>query len=104
MAARRSASDWESLRRTVGQDRPLRSLSDSSHWSLLILHRADSLFGMLVIRTSFRIGETLSSMILWDVVVAVFAVGLSVWTIWSLQLEADLSDDQPTVSTVLVGD
>jgi ABC-type transport system involved in multi-copper enzyme maturation permease subunit len=72
--------------------------------AVFILQPAYSLLALLVSRTSFSIGETLSSMIIWDIVVAVFAIGLSRWTIWAWQLDSDLNDGQPTVSTVLVGD
>jgi len=44
-----------------------------------------SLLVMLVTRTSFSVGDTLSSVLFWDVVVSLFAVGLSCWTIWVWQ-------------------
>jgi ABC-type transport system involved in multi-copper enzyme maturation permease subunit len=72
--------------------------------AVFILQPAYSLLSMLVTRTSFSVGDTVSSMILWDIVVAVLAFALSAWTIWAWQLESDLSDGAPTVSTVLVGD
>jgi len=44
-----------------------------------------SLLVLLVTRTSFSVGETLWSVLFWDVVVSLFAVGLSCWTIRAWQ-------------------
>ncbi len=44
-----------------------------------------SLLAPLVSRTSFSAVETLWSVALWDVVVTMFAIALSWWTIWAWQ-------------------
>jgi hypothetical protein len=83
-------------------------------WSFVMA--VDSLLTMLVSRTSISVGEALSSVIFWDVVVALFGVGFSWWTIWICQRHAigvantkpslgvDLGDAQPAVEPSLVGD
>jgi hypothetical protein len=71
---------------------------------------------LLVSRTSFRARETLWSVMFWDVLVILFAVGLSWWTnwIWQRRLRGvtearsvratDLHHDRPAVETAWVGD
>jgi ABC-type transport system involved in multi-copper enzyme maturation permease subunit len=55
----------------------------TAKWSFVMA--ANSLLALLVSRTSFNVGEVLWSVMFWDVVVALFAVGISWWTIWVWQ-------------------
>ena len=83
-------------------------------WSFVMA--SDSLLALLVNRRSFTAGETLWSVMFWDVVVTLLAVGLSWWTIWVWQrrlsgvskakasLASDLHDGQPAVATALVSE
>jgi hypothetical protein len=83
---------------------------DTFGWSFVMA--ADSLLAVLVSRTSLRVGEALSSVIFWDVLVALLAVGLSGWTNWversrligiaKPSLATDLDDAQPGVETAFV--
>ncbi|HKI20040.1 MAG TPA: hypothetical protein VKA15_19280 [Isosphaeraceae bacterium] len=83
-------------------------------WSFVMA--SDSLLAVLVSRNSFNVGQILWSVTFWNTVVAVFAAGLSWWTIWAWQrrlrgsskakpaLATDLSDGLPAAETALVGD
>jgi hypothetical protein len=48
-----------------------------------------SILAALVTRTSVNFDETLFSVAAWDIATALFAVGLSVWTIWFWEKKAD---------------
>jgi hypothetical protein len=48
-----------------------------------------SIFAALVTRTSANFDETLASVAAWDIATALFAVGLSAWTIWFWQQKAN---------------
>jgi hypothetical protein len=50
---------------------------------------SSSILVALVTRTAFQLDETLSSVAAWDIATALFAVGLSVWTIWFWEKKAD---------------
>jgi ABC-type transport system involved in multi-copper enzyme maturation permease subunit len=87
---------------------------DVAMWSFITA--ADSLLEVLVTRTSFSALETLWSVTFCDLVIALFAVGLSCWMIWVWQrrlsgvtkaqplLATDLHDSQPAAETALIGD
>jgi ABC-type transport system involved in multi-copper enzyme maturation permease subunit len=50
---------------------------------------SSSILVALVTRTAFQLDETLSSVAAWDIATALFAVGLSAWTIWFWQQKAN---------------
>jgi ABC-2 family transporter protein len=83
---------------------------DTIGWSFVMA--ADSLLAMLVSRSSLSVGEALSSVIFWDVLLALVTVGLTWWTNWversrligiaKPSLATDLDDAQPGVETAVV--
>jgi hypothetical protein len=83
---------------------------DMIGWSFVMA--AETLLAMLVSRSSLSVGEALSSVIFWDVVLALVAVGLTWWTNWversrligiaKPSLATDLDDSQSGVETAFV--
>jgi hypothetical protein len=82
--------------------------------TLLVLHPMNSLFAMLISRSSLSFEETLWYVTIWNMVVAAFAVALSRWTIRAWQrrltgasqplLSKELKNSPSAMATIFIGD
>jgi hypothetical protein len=83
---------------------------------LCFVMASDSLLTVLVTRVSFSVADMLWSVMFCDVVIALFAIGVSWWTmrVWKCRLSdvpkakpslaTDLHDGRPAAEAVLIGD